>query len=63
MNFTAPHFDLIMGLGKRAKTSKLMHALEMETTEYMLLKRKLNFVKRLMINKFTRNQDTTEKIL
>ncbi|RNA04086.1 RNA-directed DNA polymerase from mobile element jockey-like, partial [Brachionus plicatilis] len=38
----------IMGLGKRAKTTKLLHALEMETTEIMLLKGKLNFVKRLM---------------
>ncbi|RNA07428.1 RNA-directed DNA polymerase from mobile element jockey-like [Brachionus plicatilis] len=28
----------IMGLGKRAKTTKLLHALEMETTEIMLLK-------------------------
>ncbi|RNA36770.1 hypothetical protein BpHYR1_030416 [Brachionus plicatilis] len=44
----------IMGLGKRAKRSKLIYVLEMEITEVMLLKRKLNFVIRLMVNKFTR---------
>ena len=49
----------IMGLGKRARTTKLMHALDMETTEMMLLRRKLYFMKRLMINKFTRELVTS----
>ncbi|RNA28184.1 hypothetical protein BpHYR1_054085 [Brachionus plicatilis] len=40
-----------MGLGKRAKTSKLIRPLEMETTIMMLLERKLHFVKKLIINK------------
>ncbi|CAF0893931.1 unnamed protein product [Brachionus calyciflorus] len=43
-----------LGIPKKSKTTKLMTALEMESTDTMLLKRKLKFVKNLCANSFTK---------
>ncbi|CAF0919426.1 unnamed protein product [Brachionus calyciflorus] len=43
----------ILRLNKKARTTKLMHALDVEPTETMLLKRKLAFIKRTSVNPFT----------
>ena len=45
----------MLGLGKKSRTKRLMSALDMETTQSLLLKRKLSFVGRLEKNEFTKN--------